>query len=496
MIRRLLRLAAAGAIYLSLLFVGDVSGQRAPGSLLLDAPVITAVVPGSPCANDQPMPLIVQGSNFAAGLHVSLGFPRGGTAVLQGDRILNVSAASFTVLAEFPESGNYTLRVHNLDGGVSGSLIVPVQNCLTISQLAPTPIYARSTPRIVTLTGGGFVSGVTALITRPNGSGYGVSGPDVVSVQPNAVQVRLILPNSGTWRIVLRNSNGDLSNTQSFFVETSPLFDFDGDGAADVAIFRPAVGEWWYRRSSDGQAAAAQFGTASDIVVPGDYTGDGKADIAFFRPSVSEWFILRSDDGSFYSFPFGSVGDIPVAGDFDSDGKADTAVFRPSTGTFIIIRSSDLAAIFIPFGQNGDRPLTGDFDGDGIVDVAVFRPSTSEWWIRGSIGGIIIFAFGSPGDLVFAGDFSGGGMADAAFFRPSTGEWFIVRSENSTFYSFPFGSTGDLPVPADYDGDGTTDAAVFRPSSATWFMLGSTSGTQIIPFGIASDRPVPNAFVR
>ena len=36
-------------------------------------------------------------------------------------------------------------------------------------------------------------------------------------------------------------------------------FDFDGDGKTDVSIFRPAVGEWWYLKSSTGGNGALQF---------------------------------------------------------------------------------------------------------------------------------------------------------------------------------------------------------------------------------------------
>ncbi|HRJ88728.1 MAG TPA: FG-GAP-like repeat-containing protein [Pyrinomonadaceae bacterium] len=299
----------------------------------------------------------------------------------------------------------------------------------------------------------------------------------------------------GQWKF--RATYQTVQYEMPFTVVGGPPFDFDGDGKTDVGIFRPGPAEWWYRRSSDGQVPALQFGTSTDAIAPVDYTGDGKSDVAFFRPTTGEWFILRSEDGSFYSFPFGGAGDTPVPADYDGDGKGDVAVFRSTNNTWYIQRSSDLGVSIITFGASGDLPVTADYDGDGKSDIGIFRPGPGEWWyLRSSDGGNRAFQFGTSTDKTVVGDYTGDGKADAAFFRPTTGEWFILRSEDGSFYSFPFGGAGDTPVPGDYDGDGKTDAAVFRPSSATWFMLGSTSGTQIIPFGAATDRPIPNAFVR
>ena len=271
--------------------------------------------------------------------------------------------------------------------------------------------------------------------------------------------------------------------------------DFDGDHSTDLSIFRPGVGEWWYSRSTDGQSRAFQFGAAGDRLTPADFTGDGKTDIAIWRPSTGTWFILRSEDTSFYSAPFGASGDIPVVGNYDTDNKADIAVFRPATATWFIQKSGGGTDI-LNFGASTDRPVPGDYDGDGKTDVAIFRPSNGQWWLNRSTAGVTVFQFGTATDLTVAGDYTGDNKTDVAFWRPSTGFWFILRSEDISFFSAPFGSTGDMPVPGDYDGDGRFEPAVFRPSSGTWFVDRSTAGILIQNFGLPTDTPVPNAFVR
>jgi len=273
-------------------------------------------------------------------------------------------------------------------------------------------------------------------------------------------------------------------------------FDFDGDSKTDVGIFRPlGVAEWWINRSSNGSTFALQFGTSTDKITPADFTGDGKTDIAFWRPSNGFWFILRSEDFSFFSFPFGTGGDIPVPTDFDGDGKADPAVFRPSDTNWYIARSSG-GTTTQQFGVSSDSPVPADYDGDAKADIAIYRSSLGQWWVnRSSNGSTFALQFGASTDKPVQGDYTGDGKADIAYWRPSTGFWFILRSEDSSFFSFPFGTSGDVPAPGDYDGDGKSDAAVFRPSDTNWYVSRSTAGLLIQQFGIASDRPLPNAFV-
>ena len=308
---------------------------------------------------------------------------------------------------------------------------------------------------------------------------------------------------SGETLIVGANLDNVGSNTNqgsAYILElgnASP-FDFDGDSKTDIGIFRPAPGEWWINRSSTGQTFATQFGQTSDRISPADFTGDGKTDVAFWRPSTGNWFVLRSEDSTFFSFPFGANGDTPVPADYDGDGKADAAVFRSSTLTWFINKSSGGTDI-ITFGASGDKPVIGDYDGDGKADIAIFRPNGAtggEWWIRrSSNASVFALQFGTPTDKAVQGDYTGDGKTDIAFWRPSNGNWFILRSEDFSFYAFPFGANGDTPVAGDYDGDGKFDAGVFRPTDSTWYINRSTAGTLIQQFGIAGDKPLPNAFV-
>jgi len=274
-------------------------------------------------------------------------------------------------------------------------------------------------------------------------------------------------------------------------------FDYDGDGKADISVFRPSENKWYILQSSDYALRENVFGLAGDQPAPADYDGDGITDVAIFRPSSGAWWYLSSVKGTPVNVNFGAAGDIPRPSDFDGDGKTDFIVYRPSDGIWYRMSATGQVAAPFAFGIAEDKPLIGDFDGDGKSDPAIFRPSTGDWWYAPSTsttGQAVVVHWGAAGDIPTPADVDADRKTDFMVYRPSNGGWYILRSGEQNYTILQFGLPGDKPVVADYDGDRKADVAVFRPGTGTWYLLQTTSGFGAVQWGGLSDIPTENSF--
>lgn len=272
--------------------------------------------------------------------------------------------------------------------------------------------------------------------------------------------------------------------------------EFDSDGKADLAVFRPSTGTWYALRTSNGSVMGQAFGMSGDVPVPGDYDADGKTDLAVFRPSEGIWYILNSRTGTLRSLFWGIGSDKPVPGDYDGDDKTDIAIWRPSSGAWFIIQSSNNGLRTIFWGLPNDKPVPADYDGDGVTDVAVYEPNRGLWSILGSFAGVITNKFGDSADKPVPADYDGDGYDDIAVFRPANGTWYMIQSASGNITGVQWGLGSDIPSPADFDGDSKEDVAVFRPSNGNWYVLRSSNGAMLsAPFGTNGDVPIAAAYV-
>lgn len=304
---------------------------------------------------------------------------------------------------------------------------------------------------------------------------------NAIALQPDG---KIVVAGEAVW------GNGDWSfciarflNDISAVTPVRAAFDFDGDGKADQAVFRPSDSVWYMLRSTSG-FTGAQFGIATDAIAPADFDGDRKTDIAVFRNGV--WYWVNSSNGGTSIIQFGQAGDVPVPGDYTGDGRSDLAVFRQ--GVWWMLDLSNNQARALQFGIASDKPVPADLDGDARIDPAVYRDGV-WYWLRSSDNGVRSVPFGLASDSPIVGDFDGDRRADQAVYR--SGVWHILGSTQG-YFATQFGIASDIPVAADYDGDGKTDIAVYR--NGVWYMLRSQLGIATVQFGVANDKPVPAAF--
>ncbi|MGE0884030.1 MAG: FG-GAP-like repeat-containing protein [Blastocatellales bacterium] len=280
--------------------------------------------------------------------------------------------------------------------------------------------------------------------------------------------------------------------------------DFDGDGKADLGVWRGSSGYWYVLKSASNSQQSTPWGAGYspyyDVPAPGDYDGDGRNDLTVWRSSEANWYILQSSNGVYRIQRHGQNGDIPVPADYDGDGKTDVAVWRPSTGYWYILRSSNNVLQTVNWGAGYapyyDLPAPGDYDGDGKTDVAVWRQQTGTWYyIQSSNNQWRGITLGANGDTPVPGDYDGDGKTDLAVWSGSTGSWKILKSTTNAVETRNWGTASapyyDVPVPGDYDGDGRDDIAVWRKQTGTWYIINSsTNQSRNTALGQNGDVPV------
>lgn len=171
----------------------------------------------------------------------------------------------------------------------------------------------------------------------------------------------------------------------------------EGRTRTTPAMWRPSTGQWQWSWGCATQCVAGSdyFGLPGDTPAPADFDGDLIDDLAVFRPSVGAWYVKQSSNGIISTTYWGMQGDVPMPADYDGDGKFDFGVFRPSVGAWYIknvkIDTTYPVNETIFFGQSTDVPFVARMHSTwsnardrfrGTPDLVMYRPSTGGWFIR------------------------------------------------------------------------------------------------------------------
>jgi hypothetical protein len=407
--------------------------------------------------------------------------------------LVNVDVANFTSSVAGATAASFAATITWGDGTASAGTIVPdastpptfhVEGSHTYTSPRRGPLIAATVSQVATTTI--FVGGV-AIPTVSNAS-------------------------AGTTTSVRISENATIASSTP---------DFDGDGAADLAVYGkdPATGRYRFRilMSSAGFAPSKAvvfdnqglgFGNPSSIPVVADYFGDGKFAYAIWSPDGHGFMILQAISSANFtkalSIDFGLTTDVPVVADVDGDGKADFGVFGldPNLGyryDFLLSsRNFDVKQPLIfnnygfGYGAPGATPVVADLDGSGHAGFGVYIPSgtggtftyTNVAIPKGTTGPIVnpiasaYFArsYGFAADIPMAVDYDGDGRADLAFYGldPRTGRYrYDILTSSTNFNTnnhvyfdnagLGYGYSASIPVMADYEGNGHADFAVFQP---------------------------------
>ena len=190
---------------------------------------------------------------------------------------------------------------------------------------------------------------------------------------------------------------------------------FQPNAPAEAGVFTIVNGQGvWSISTSTSGLMTVDFGQAGDIPVPGNYDGLGYAEIAVYRPSLGEFLVLQpSGSVETLNLGVGSSPDlsslVPTPGGYDNLAyfnaghaeRTEAAVFDPKTGNFVILGPT--GPYTVTGFHAGDIPAPADYAGSGSTQPVVYRPSTNQFI---GTSGTVIATLGVSGDIPLAAPLS------------------------------------------------------------------------------------------
>lgn len=277
------------------------------------------------------------------------------------------------------------------------------------------------------------------------------------------------------------------------------LNDFNGSGAADLALYNNASSKWYIRTLAGVQLAWDRVcGVSGGVAIPADYSGDGVTDLGVYHPGSGKWYAQSvSGENIMNGFSCSRPNSIAMAFDYDGDGKADLVFFDYTTAQWYIkgVDGKDIAwTTPVLWGIPSETrswdnppsqtviPVPFDYDQDGRVDLAIYKRGlsmdTSYWSISYRAGGDVKYTWGSSGSIPCPGLYRSqraGTPSGISIYKITSAEFYIPGDPAAIAMGI-YGQT--LPVGGcDFSGSGWADNAVYNYQSGTWDIRFNVNGS-------------------
>jgi hypothetical protein len=205
---------------IALIVVGVASacgGSSSPTMPTGAEPTVSGLTPGLIVMSQSPQVITVAGTNFLAGLTVTLTDPTGVTSTFDGTAIHSLQAGAFQISPTLSMSGQYTLLVRNTTGETSQPFTFVVQGSANgsttphIDAVNPSAPVHSVAPQVLAINGSGFSQGVTVTVLDP--MGQMANDVSVGAVSATSIQFSVTLGQTGIYTVSVTSPTGQTSNS-------------------------------------------------------------------------------------------------------------------------------------------------------------------------------------------------------------------------------------------------------------------------------------------